>query len=413
MKHYLFLLFVIPMLMGCAVVFPKPTEEPAVPVAAETLAPATVAPTQPATEAPTQPEPTAPPDYVTSLMQEMTLRQKVGQLFIVHPDSLDPPPNPDEKCAVGCTPAMMEALQQYPVGGIIMFGENIESPDQIRKFNTDLQACTEIPLFLCIDEEGGLVARLANHKAFDLPKYRNAASVGKSGDPSKALEMGRTIGSYLKEYGFNVDFAPVADVNTNPKNTIIGSRAFSSKPETAAQMAAAMAEGLREEGIIPTFKHFPGHGDTAEDSHDALAVSRKTAEELAECEWTPFESATENDMIMVGHIALPNVLNNRTPATMSEEIVTEVLKNQLGFQGLVVTDSMEMGAITAQYTSDKAALYALKAGCDIILMPANLETAFEAVVEACETGELSKDHLDATVERILRFKERHGILGIG
>ena len=413
MKRYLFLLFVIPMLMGCAAVLPKPTEEPAVPVAAETMAPATEAPTQPATEAPTQPEQTEPPDYVTSLMQEMTLRQKIGQLFIVHPDSLDPPPNPDEKCAVGCTPAMMEALQQYPVGGIIMFGENIESPDQIRKFNTDLQACAEIPLFLCIDEEGGLVARLANHKAFDLPKYRSAASVGKSGDPSKALEMGRTIGSYLKEYGFNVDFAPVADVNTNPKNTIIGSRAFSSKPETAAQMAAAMAEGLREEGIIPTFKHFPGHGDTAEDSHDALAVSRKTAEELAECEWIPFESATENDMIMMGHIALPGILPDRTPATMAPEIVTDVLKNQLGFQGLVITDSLEMGAITAQYTSDKAALYALKAGCDIILMPANLETAFEAVVEACETGELSKDHLDATVERILRFKEQHGILGIG
>ena len=413
MKRYLFLLFVIPMLMGCAAVLPKPTEEPAVPVAAETMAPATVAPTQPATEAPTQPEQTEPPDYVTSLMQNMSLRQKVGQLFIIHPDSLDPPPNPDEKCAVGCTPAMMEALQQYPVGGIIMFGENIESPDQIRKFNTDLQACAEIPLFLCIDEEGGLVARLANHKAFDLPKYRSAASVGKSGDPSKALEMGRTIGSYLKEYGFNVDFAPVADVNTNPKNTIIGSRAFSSKPETAAQMAAAMAEGLREEGIIPTFKHFPGHGDTAEDSHDALAVSRKTAEELAECEWIPFESATENDMIMMGHIALPGILPDRTPATMAPEIVTDVLKNQLGFQGLVITDSLEMGAITAQYTSDKAALYALKAGCDIILMPANLETAFEAVVEACETGELSKDHLDATVERILRFKERHGILGIG
>ena len=413
MKRYLFLLFVIPMLMGCAAVLPKPTEEPAVPVAAETMAPATEAPTQPATEAPTQPEQTEPPDYVTSLMQNMSLRQKVGQLFIIHPDSLDPPPNPDEKCAVGCTPAMMEALQQYPVGGIIMFGENIESPDQIRKFNTDLQACAEIPLFLCIDEEGGLVARLANHKAFDLPKYRSAASVGKSGDPSKALEMGRTIGGYLKEYGFNVDFAPVADVNTNPKNTIIGSRAFSSKPETAAQMAAAMAEGLREEGIIPTFKHFPGHGDTAEDSHDALAVSRKTAEELAECEWIPFESATENDMIMMGHIALPGILPDRTPATMAPEIVTDVLKNQLGFQGLVITDSLEMGAITAQYTSDKAALYALKAGCDIILMPANLETAFEAVVEACETGELSKDHLDATVERILRFKEQHGILGIG
>ena len=414
MKRCLFLLCLpVLLLAGCAALLPKPTEPPAVAVAAtavpETEVPETAAPT----EAPTQPEPTEPADYVTSLMQKMTLRQKVGQLFIVHPDSLDPPPDPAEKCAVSCTPAMMDAMKKYPVGGIIMFAENIESPEQIKRFNEDLQACSDIPLFLCVDEEGGLVARLANHKVFDLPKYRSAAAVGKSGNPDKALEMGRTIGGYLAEYGFNVDFAPVADVNTNPKNTIIGSRAFSSKPDTAAAMAAAMAEGLREQGIIATFKHFPGHGDTAEDSHDGLAVSHKTAEELAACEWIPFGAATDGDMVMVGHIALPAILNDRTPASLSPEIVTGILKNQLGFQGLVVTDSLEMGAITDLYTSDKAALGALKAGCDLILMPANLETAFEAVVEACETGELSKNDLDAAVERILRFKEQHGLLGIG
>ena len=416
MKRHLFLLclLLIPVLAGCAALFPEPTEPASVVVMAETAVPeTTVSETEAPTEAPTQPEPTEPPDYVTTLLQEMTLRQKVGQLFIVHPDSLDPPPDSEEKCATACTPAMAEAMEKYPVGGIILFGENIESPQQLKKFNTDLQDTSEIPLFLCVDEEGGLVSRLANHEAFDLPKYKSAAAVGKSGNPEKALEMGRTVGAYLKEYGFNVDFAPVADVNTNPKNPVIGSRAFSSKPETAGQMAAAMAEGLREQGIIPTFKHFPGHGDTAEDSHDDLAVSRKTAEELAKCEWVPFESATENDMVMIGHIALPNVLSDRTPASMSAEVVTGILKNQMGFQGLVITDSLEMGAITDLYTSDKAALTALKAGCDLILMPANLETAFEAVVEACETGEFSKDALDATVERILRFKERHGILGIG
>ena len=416
MKRHLFLLclLVIPVLAGCAVLFPEATETPSIAVMAETTVPETTVPeTEVSTTAPTQPEPTAPPDYVTTLLQEMTLRQKVGQLFIIHPDSLDPSPNPKEKCAVGYTPTMMEAMEKYPVGGIIMFGENIESPEQIRKFNADLQSCTNIPLFLCVDEEGGLVSRLANHKAFHLPKYKSVASVGKSKNPGNALEMGRTIGGYLKEYGFNVNFAPVADVNTNPKNTIIGNRAFSSNPETAAQMASAMAEGLREQGIIPTFKHFPGHGDTVEDSHDALAVSRKTAAELAECEWIPFVSATADDMIMMGHIALPNILNDRTPATMSPEIVTGILKNQLGFQGLVVTDSLEMGAITDLYTSDKAALGALKAGCDLILMPANLEKAFEAVVEAYGTGTLDVAGLDATVERILRFKERHGMLGIG
>jgi len=205
----------------------------------------------------------------------------------------------------------------------------------------------------------------------------------------------------------------VADVNTNPKNTVIGTRAFSSKPETAAQMAAAMAAGLREQGIIATFKHFPGHGDTAEDSHDNLAVSHKTAGELAQCEWVPFASATENDMVMVGHIALPELLGNRTPASMSAEVVTGILKDQLGFDGLVITDSLEMGAVTDLYDSGEAALAALEAGCDLLLMPANLETAFEAVVEAVETGAYPQVQLDATVERILRFKEQHGILGIG
>ena len=407
-------MFLIPVQAGCAALFPEPTETPVVAVIAETTVTETVAPeTQAPTEMPTQPEPTELPDYVTSLLREMTLRQKVGQLFIVHPDSLDPPPNPEEKCATACTPAMMNAMENYPVGGIIMFGENIESPKQLQKFNADLQACSEIPLFLCVDEEGGLVSRLANHKAFHLTKYKSVASVGKSGDPAKALNMGRTIGSYLKEYGFNVNFAPVADVNTNPKNTIIGSRSFSARPETAGQMASAMAEGLRESGIIPTFKHFPGHGDTAEDSHDALAVSRKTAAELAACEWIPFGSATADDMVMVGHIALPNVLSDRTPASMSAEVVTGILKNQMGFQGLVITDSLEMGAITSLYPSDKAALGAVKAGCDLILMPANLEKAFDSLVNAYETGELDTADLDATVERILRFKERHGILGIG
>ena len=406
-------LLVLPVLTGCALRYPAPTEPPFVAVSGETVAPATEVPTEPATEAPTQPEPTEPPDYVTSLLREMTLRQKVGQLFIIHPDSLDPPPDPTEKCATVCTPAMADAMAQYPVGGIIMFQENIESADQIRKFNSDLQSLAGIPLFLGIDEEGGLVARLANHQAFDLPKYPSAASVGNTGDPANALEMGRTIGAYLKEYGFNLDFAPVADVNTNPKNPVIGKRAFSSDPETAGIMASAMAEGLRDQGVIATFKHFPGHGDTAEDSHNHLAVSYKSAQELAQCEWIPFSFATADDMIMLGHIALPQVLNDRTPASMSRQVVTGILREQLGFEGLIITDSLEMGAITDLYTSADAAVRAIQAGCDLILMPDDLEAAFDAVVNAYETGELSQADLNATVERILRFKERHGMMGIG
>ena len=207
-------------------------------------------------------------------------------------------------------------------GGIVQFATDLYSPEQITAYNALLQRAAEIPLFLGIDEEGGTVARLANHSAFDLPQYKSAGAVGASGNPEDALKMGQTIGAYLGEYGFNMDFAPVADVNTNPNNPVIGNRSFSSDCNVAGQMAKAMAEGLEEKGIVPVFKHFPGHGDTAQDSHEEVAYSNKTLEELQACEFIPFSGLTENQCVMVGHIALPEVTGNMTPATLSSEIVT-------------------------------------------------------------------------------------------
>lgn len=349
---------------------------------------------------------------VDTLLAGMTLREKVGQLFIVTPDALDPAQARSSSTAgaVKVTDAMLAALADYPVGGIIMFSRNITSPEQITVFNAQLQQASAIPLFLSVDEEGGSVARLANHRAFTLPKYQSAAAVGSSGDPAQALDMGSTIGAYLARYGFNMDFAPVADVNTNPDNPVIGNRAFSSQASVAAQMASAMADGLKGQGIIPVFKHFPGHGDTAEDSHKGLAVTYKTAEEMAACEWLPFQQAGALDCVMVGHIAAPAVTGDLTPATMSYQLVTQVLKNQLGFQGLIVTDSLSMGAITGNFTSGQAALGALQAGCDLLLIPASLEEAFEAVVSAVEDGSLSMERLEDSVARILRFKAAYGLL---
>lgn len=367
-------------------------------------------PTEPAetpepTQAETQPtESTEPPSVIETLMEQMTLRQKVGQLFIVRPEALD------ETGVTAVTDAMADALAQYPVGGVVMFSKNIISPEQITAFNEALQKVSAIPMFISVDEEGGLVARLANHAAFDLPKYKNAAAVGSGGDASQALAMGSTIGSYLKEYGFNMDFAPVADVNTNPDNPVIGTRAFSSDAQTTARMASSMAEGLRSQGIIPVFKHFPGHGDTAEDSHSRIAISYKSAEEMRACEWIPFQAATRQDFIMVGHIAVPEITGGLTPSTMSGQVVTGILKEQLTFQGLVITDSLEMGAITESYTSAEAAITALQAGCDILLMPENLREAFDAVVSAIEDGTLSLEWLEGTVEMILQFKLEHGLL---
>ena len=337
------------------------------------------------------------------ILSRMTLREKVGQLFIVTPDAL----TADGSSPTALLDDMAENLIHYPVGGIIHFSENMVSPEQIREFNRDLQQASSVALFLCVDEEGGSVARLANSRGFDLPVFPSAGSIRNA---AAARNMGSTIGAYLAEFGFNVNFAPVADVNTNPYNPVIGIRAFSADPAAAAAMASAFANGLAEHGIIATYKHFPGHGDTAQDSHLGIAVSEKSAEEMALCEWLPFMEATAGDMVMVGHIAAPQITDDMLPASLSRRLVTEILKGQLGFSGLVVTDSMQMGAITNTYSSGEAAVLALQAGCDIILMPENLAKAFDAVLAAVENGQLSEEWLDETVLRILRFKYAHGIL---
>lgn len=408
-RLFCFLLVLLALLAGCSSSAAQPTDPTVSTEAMPVLA----------TEPSSEPVPTdAAPTLLTieSLVDQMTLRQKVGQLFIIRPDALVPSlseeqiSDPNAEGVTDLTGDMVGTLQDYPVGGIIMFAKNITDPEQIMTFNQALQDASGIPLFIAVDEEGGLVSRLATHEAFRLPRYKSAASIQNA---EQALEMGSTIGSYLKDYGFNMDFAPVADVNTNPKNPIIGTRAFSSDPETAAQLASSMARGLHWEGITPVFKHFPGHGDTAEDSHSQLAISYQTKDGMLTCEWLPFLEAGSGDCIMVGHIAVPEITGDLTPATMSSLLVTDILKTELGFQGLVITDSLEMGAITDAYTSGEAALKALEAGCDILLMPRNLRAAFDAVVAAVENGTYSEETLNATVIRILRFKQEQGLLGAG
>ena len=355
------------------------------------------------------PAPTEPP---TSTAATLTLEQKVGQLFIVRPDALDltlTQETIDDPRADGVTQvtdAMRETLQQYPVGGICQFGKNIESPSQLARFNKDLQTASATPLFITVDEEGGMVARLANNDAFDLPRYASAAAVGASGDPENARVMGQTIGGYLKTYGFNMDFAPDADVNTNPDNPIIGERAFSSDAATAAQMAAAAAEGLRQNGILPTLKHFPGHGDTAEDSHTDLAVTYKTREELENCELLPFAADTGLHAVMVGHIAAPNVIGSDTTATLSAELIAMIPDAE---NTLIVTDSLSMDAITKVYTPGEAAIQAIQAGCDVLLMPNSLPEAYDAVLAAVQNGTISEARLDQSVNKILHYKQQFAV----
>ncbi len=343
--------------------------------------------------------------------EDLTLEQKVGQLFILRPDTLDEETEVTENAEgkkIGSTAindSIRENLKKYQIGGVCQFGQNILDPNQITQFNKDLQEASDIPLFIAVDEEGGRVARLANTDTFDLPKYESAAAVGAQGTDA-AYDMGKTIGTYIKEYGFNVDFAPDADVNTNPDNPIIGTRAYSSDAAKAAELSSAAGQGLADAGVIPTFKHFPGHGDTAEDSHTGFAFSYRTLEEIQDCELLPFEAAAKvtPHAVMVSHISMPNVTGDNTPATLSKQIIDLIPDKD---NTLIITDAMEMQAVTDAYSSGEAAVQSFLAGCDIILMPADFEEAYNAVLTACQDGTISTERLNQSVDKILQYKNTY------
>ena len=363
---------------------------------------------------PAEPDTQEPPEdaMVETFLSNMTIEEKVGQLFFVRPDALDPSQAAENGRGVQeMTAALGNALVRYPVGGVVIFARNIDSPEQLRAFLADLQRASKTPLIFAVDEEGGAVTRLAERSDFGLPRYSSAAAVGREG--AEAVKaMGTAIGGYLREYGFTMDFAPVADVYSDPTNPVIGLRAFSGEAESAAVLSGTMAAALRAAGITPVYKHFPGHGNTVGDSHTGLAVCYATLEELRGCEWLPY---TTNDLtgcgVMVGHIALPAVTGEMTPASLSEKIVGGYLRGEIGFDGLVITDSLAMGGVLVSYTNEQAAVAALQAGCDVLLMPDDLPGAYRAVLSAVQSGELTESRIDESVRRILRCKLQAGLMG--
>lgn len=347
-------------------------------------------------------------DAVEAKLATMTLREKVGQLFWVRPETLDFSLNPEKKTL---TQTMRQNLEQYPVGGIAVFKKNIQDENQLSSLIADFQSASKIPMIVAVDEEGGAVARLANHEAFSLPKYTSTRDIGKTGDPERARQMGRTIGGYLRFYGFNLNFAPVADVDSNPANPVIGRRAYSTDAQQTAQMVAAAVEGFHEAGILCTVKHFPGHGDTGQDSHYGTATSYKTWEEMKAMEMLPFEAgiAAGADVVMTAHITTPNATTDGLPASLSYTMITERLRGELGFQGVIVTDALEMNAIKNHFTPAESAVAALRAGVDVLLMPSDLRAAFDGVVQAVEDGTLSEERLNESVRRILTLKQKAGL----
>ena len=346
------------------------------------------------------------------VLGKMSLREKVGQLFIVRPEALAENSNAETAPATDrVDDAVISRIEEYPVGGIALFSRNITSAEQLPMFISDLQSSSKYPLFIAVDEEGGRVARIANSDFFNVASYKSMEDIGKSGDASKAEEVGRQIGSYLKELGFNLDFAPVADTNTNPQNIVIGDRSYGSDPALVARMVSAQLDGMHDSGIMGTLKHFPGHGDTKDDTHSGYVSIEKTWDELKECELVPFITALPKaDMVMVSHITAVNVTSDKLPTSMSETMITGKLRNELGYDGVIITDAMAMGAVADNYTSAEAAVTAVKAGVDIVLMPQNFDEAFNGVMNAVTDGEISMERLDESVLRILKMKAKYKLI---
>jgi beta-N-acetylhexosaminidase len=287
------------------------------------------------------------------------------------------------------------------VGGLVFLANNITSGEQITTFNTTVQTYSKIPLFITCDEEGGRVGRLKSsleaHSIRAMLKYKDDGK-------EMAFQNAVTLAQTLKKYGFNMDLAPVADVWSNPKNTVIGDRAFSDDFEEAATLVASAVKGFKSEDVISVLKHFPGHGDTSQDSHYGSAYVTKTLAELRQEEFLPFSAGIDAgaDMVMLGHLIVSDV--DETPATLSYKIVTDILRGELGFEGIVITDALNMQAMLDHYGAEQIATETVKAGVDILLSPPSLEKSIDAIIAAVESGEIPETRIDESVRRILTLK---------
>ena len=354
------------------------------------------------------------PSSEDSAIQKMSIREKVGQMFFVRPEALDTTIHwneyaelPDYKLEQ-VNKTMLAVNKNYPIGGMILYAHNIVDETQLGNFIAEIRELNGSP-FLAIDEEGGRVARIANNENFDVPKYESMAAIAESDDPEEAYKAAFTIGSYVKKYGFDIDYAPVADVNTNPDNIVIGPRAFSDDPETAAKFVVSYLNGLESAGVIGTLKHFPGHGDVSTDTHYGYASTDKTWDEMLKCEMIPFKAGIKAgaQMIMTAHIAAPKVSGDDLPATLSSVILQDKLRGELGFDGVIVTDAMDMGAITKQFSNAEAAIKSIQAGVDVVLCSREFTQVFDAVVKAVEKGEIKESRIDESVKRILKLKQKN------
>ncbi len=361
---------------------------------------------------------TSEDDWVETTLASMTLEEKVGQLFMTHAygttaDTQDPADVAANQKMYGVDNAQ-ELIDKYQPGGIIYFAwtNSVKNPDQIAKLSNGIQDAalaqpSGVPSLVGIDQEGGIVARIGP-PATQLP---GNMALGAGRSAADAQTAAAVNGDELSAMGINWNFAPVADVNANPANPVIGVRSFSEDPGLAATLTAAQTRGYTSTGIAGAAKHFPGHGDTATDSHTGLPVVDHTRAEWEQMDRPPFQAAIDAGVpaIMTAHISVPALDPSGDPATLSKPIMTGILREEMGYDGVVITDALDMAGASATYGNDRVPVLALKAGVDMLLMPPEFDVAYHAVLDAVESGELTEERIDTSVRRILTLKQSLGI----
>lgn len=332
---------------------------------------------------------------VDEVMANMSLDEKIGQMFIVSYNS------------TSYNDGLSNIMSTVKPGGFMFLGYNITSYNDTLKFVKDLKDSSEIPLFITIDEEGGNVERLSYLKE-DITHIPYMYDVGLKDDLELTYDVGRVIGREIGVFGFNVDFAPVIDVVTNKDNQVIGKRSFGEDYKLVARHGVALSNGIEEYHVISCYKHFPGHGSTMEDSHVDLPIIKKDKETLLNEDLYPFKYAVHNDakMIMIGHIAVPSITGDNTPASMSKVIINDLLIDEFQYKGLIVTDALNM-IEDRDYSTDEIYQNVINAGVDILLYPTDSIEAFNSVKKSVKEGKISEERINSSVRKILFYKYKY------
>ena len=351
-----------------------------------------------------EPDPGEETDWLEVMVDEtiagMSLEDKVAGLFFITPEALT---GTDIVIQAGET--TREKLGEQPVGGLVYSSQNIRDESQLKEMLQNTKSYSKSAIFLGIEEEGGSRSPVAESGLVE--NTGKIADIGAAGDTSAAQNAGNTIGTYLAGYGFNVNLAPVADTAAEG-NTLIGDRAFGTDPALTASMVSAFVEGSKSTGVSTCLKYFPGMGDVTENAGEGMITSDKAIEAFTERDFPAYQAGISAgaDFVMVSHLSLPNVTGDNTPSSLSGKMVTEILRQQLGFTGIIITDAMNVAAITEYYTADEAAVKALQAGADMIFMPEDYATAYTGVLEAVQSGSLTEEQINESLRRIFRVKLR-------